>query len=96
MHASISLHSRVTPIKEQVSCDLSDEVVILNVATGQYFGLNPTGARIWQLLQEGRAVLEVRDLLLAEYADADSDRCTLDLLNLLAELADAGLVLVAE
>ena len=42
----------VKAAKEQVSCDLAGEAVILNLKSGQYFGLNEVGTRIWNLIQE--------------------------------------------
>ena len=32
---------------------IGDETVILDLAGGTYFGLDPVGARIWQLIEEG-------------------------------------------
>ena len=92
MDPTIALQSTLVAVKEQVSADLSGEVVILNMRNGEYFGLNSVGAAIWELLQEPRTIAEVRDLLLEMYPDADRDRCTQDLLNLATQLADAQLV----
>ena len=33
---------------------LGDETVILDLASGTYYGLDPVGARIWQLMAEGQ------------------------------------------
>jgi hypothetical protein len=90
---SISLQSRVSVAHDQISCDLSGEVVILHVGSGQYFGLNPVGARIWQLLGDGRTLVDVRDVLLGEY-DVDPDRCTSELLGVVADLVQADLARV--
>jgi hypothetical protein len=78
-------------VKEQVSANLEDEVVILHLKDGVYYGLNPLGARIWNLLQEARSVNQLRDILLQEYAVAPR-RLEEDLLRLLQELASRGLV----
>lgn len=93
MTTSITLHSNVTVTKEQVSCDLVGQAVVLNLTNGLYFELNSVGARIWELLQDGRTVLQVRDILLEEY-EVDAELCTADLLNILTDLADANLVRV--
>src|SRR5205809_128852 len=83
--------SRVVVTKDQVSCDLSGEVAILNLKSGVYYGLDAVGARIWQLIQEPRTVASIRTVLLSEY-EVDPDRCERDLLLLLHALADAGLL----
>jgi hypothetical protein len=77
--------------KDQISCYLTEETAILDVKLGIYYGLNPVGTRIWQLIQEPRTVYEVRDALLEEYEVAP-ERCERDVLALLQELASKGLI----
>ena len=91
----ISTSSVVIAAKDQVSSDLGEEVVILNLKKGVYYGLDEVGARIWDLIQEPRAVREIRDLLLDEY-DVEPERCERDLLALLEELAAEDLVEVGD
>jgi len=91
MESNLSNASRVVATKDQVSCDLSGEVAILNLKSGVYYGLDAVGARIWQLIQEPRTVASIRTVLLSEY-EVDPDRCERDLLLLLHALADAGLL----
>ena len=91
MSLSISSASVVSAVKDQVSCDLSGEAVILNLKDGVYYGLNTVGARIWGLLEEPRTVSELRAALLDEY-EVDPDVCEQQLTSLLAELAAHGLL----
>jgi hypothetical protein len=86
----ISTSSVVVAAKDQVSSDLGDEVVILNLTNGVYYGLGPIGARIWDLIQEPKAVNEIRDALWDEY-EVDIERCECDLLALLEELVAENL-----
>ena len=60
----ISEHSVVIASSEQVSCDLDGEAVILNLKDDVYYGLNPVGARIWNLIQEPKTVGKIKDVLL--------------------------------
>jgi hypothetical protein len=57
----------IVAIAEQASVDLDDEVAILNLKTGVYFGLNAVGAWIWNFIQQPRTVAEVRAALLDEF-----------------------------
>ena len=91
----ISTSSVVVAAQDQVSSDLGEEVVILQLRNGVYYGLDEVGARIWDLIQEPRAVNEIRDLLLDEY-DVEPERCERDLLALLEELVAEGLVEVGD
>lgn len=77
---------------EQVAADLAEEVVILSLKSGEYFGLNPVGAVIWSLIQKPTELEAVRDQLLREYPDVDPDRCTREMLALLDQMYKAELI----
>lgn len=77
--------------KDVVSRDLDGEVVILNLRTGIYFGLDPVGTRIWQLIVKRRSLREVLDSLLDEY-EVPARRCAADLLEFVARLEGHALV----
>lgn len=72
---------------------LEDEVVLLNLNTGLYFGLNRMGTRIWQLLhvEPSRSLREVVDILVDEYVTTER-RCTKELLALVALLEEKELL----
>jgi hypothetical protein len=91
MSLSISSRSIVAAVAHQASCDLSGEVVILNLKDGVYYGLNAVGARIWKLLEEPRSVGQIRDVLLCEY-DVDPAACEKQVASLLDDLARHGLI----
>lgn len=91
----ITLSSIVAVSPNQVSCDLAGEAAILNLKTGVYYGLDPVGARIWDLLGRPRRLAEVRDLILDEY-DVEPERCELDLVKLVEKMAAEGLVEVRD
>ena len=93
MDADLSIHSIVIATPEQVSCPLGEESAILNLKNTVYYGLNPVGARVWNLLQQARSVGELRDALLDEY-DVEAERCERDLLELLEKMRVEGLIQV--
>ena len=68
-----------------------DELVILNLAKGEYFALDALGARLWAGLQAGRSVEEIAADVVAEY-DVASDRALADLVALGEELVAQGLM----
>jgi Coenzyme PQQ synthesis protein D (PqqD) len=89
----ISRQSTVVAAKGQVSCDLVDEAVILDLHSAIYYGLNPVGARVWSLIQKPKAVGALLDTLLDEY-DVETERCETDLLALLEDLKSRELIVV--
>ena len=91
MEYTVSGRSVVVAAEGQVSCDLAEEVAILDVKSGIYYGLNAIGGRIWNLIQEPRMVNEVCQTLLEDY-EVEPERCERELLALLQELAANGLI----
>lgn len=83
--------ARVRVADEVVSRVLDGEAVILALKDGMYFGLDPVGTRIWELIGEGRDVRAILEALVGEY-DVDAAQCERDLLSLLGDLNDKGLI----
>ena len=73
---------------------VGDETVILDLASGTYFGLDPVGARIWQLMADGQTLAAICDTLLDEY-EVTRETLEGDILRLTAELSAKGLVSLA-
>ena len=83
--------TRVVAARDQVSVEVEGEAVILNLADGVYYGLDPVGARVWEMLDRPRSVGELRDAVVAEW-EVDAATAERDLLDLLDELSARGLV----
>ena len=91
-NAGLTISSQVVATTQQVSAELVDEVVILSLQTGEYYGLDPIAADIWSLIQEPRSVSEVRDALLARYEGVTAEECEQQVLALLEEMVKLELV----
>ncbi len=89
----VSLSNTVRIHEDAVFRDLDGEGVVLNLSSGVYFGLNEVGTRIWQLVDGLGTLSAVRDSLAREF-EVDPDVAGRDLLDLVAQLADRGLVRV--
>lgn len=86
--------SVISVTKEAVHCDLEEEVVILGLKDGVYYGLNPVGSFIWKLIQKPISVKEIKEAILKEY-EVDEKTCDNDLQELLDDLLDKGLIEVS-
>ena len=89
----MNLTDKVTIPEQVMARQVGEETVILDLASGTYFGLDPVGARIWQLLGEGRTLAEVCESMLAEY-EVSRDEIERDVNELLAALVDKSLIKV--
>ncbi len=92
--ASVTLDRVFAHSSDVLFQEVGGEAVLLDLASETYFGLNPVGTRIWQLIGEGAALQSIRDALVAEY-DAPPEQIESDLLTLTAQLSEAGLVKAA-
>ena len=81
----------VRAVRDQVSCNVENDAVILHVKQGRYYGLNEVGAVVWNRLQQPHSVGELRQIVMGEF-EVGAEQCAQDLDELLRELLDAGLV----
>lgn len=70
---------------------LDRESVLLNLDTEQYFGLDETGTRMWQLLTTLPNIDAAFQELLAEF-DVEPELLRSNLTELLGRLVDSGLL----
>ena len=79
---------------EVVARTVGDEAILLDLATGTYFTLNPVGAVVWRRLEAGDSIDEIVAAVLSEF-DAAESVVREDVRVLLEDLASNGLVLDA-
>lgn len=72
---------------------LDQESVLLNLETEQYFGLDETGTRMWQLVTTSPNIDAAYEALLAEY-EVPPEMLRENLTELLGHLIDHGLLQV--
>jgi hypothetical protein len=90
---SITLASDVRTSPDALIQLTGNEAIVLDIAGERYFGLNPIGVRLWQLLAECPVLEDAHRQLLDEY-DVSAAELERDLVAIVAQLADAGLVSV--
>ncbi len=79
-----------------ISRQIADEFLLIPVAhqlngENRLLVLNEVGARIWELIDRGRSVQEIEQLLLEEF-DATPEQLEEDLLRLLDQLQELGAI----
>lgn len=72
--------------------EVGDELVLLDLDGGVYYGLQDVAAQIWRSLTSGLSIPQTVDTLLDEY-EVDREQLEDDLARLIDELRDAGLIL---
>jgi hypothetical protein len=70
---------------------LGDELVILDLASGTYFGLDAIGARVWHFLETGDSLDALCSELIQEY-QVQQEIIRADINRLIEQLSVAGLI----
>ena len=89
------MDKRVSVAPNVLVRELQGESVLLDLDSEAYFGLDEIGTGMWRALAASATLGEACDLLLAEY-DVEPQRLREDLEVFVRELAEAGLVDVAD
>ena len=78
--------------KEIVQSKIGEEVVMLDMESGFYFGLNSVASVIWGLLAEGICFDKLIDQLMAQF-DVERALCEADTLELLDQMLDKNIIM---
>jgi hypothetical protein len=81
----------VTVTPNTLSREVQGETVLLQLDSGEYFGLDEIGTRVWQLIVETGDLDRVQAALLDEY-DVDPTVLTADMARLVEELSARRLI----
>jgi hypothetical protein len=73
--------------------EVNEEVILLDTEGGFYFGLDPVGTRMWQLIQQHGSLRTVFDTILVEY-EVTPELLESDLLDLANRLVEKGLAVI--
>lgn len=85
------LNARWTISDQAIANRVGDQMVVLHLANGTYFGLDPIGALLWEGLTSGASPSAVCDKVLEQF-EVDRETAEHDLRTFLGELAESDLI----
>ena len=88
---SIDERTKLKTSRHVYAREFDGDLVLLDLGKGQYYGLDTIGARLWAGIGSGRTVADVAAELAPEY-EVDAEVVRADLLELLRDLVEKGLV----
>ena len=74
-----------------MSRPVGDETVLLDLASGMYFGLDGVGKRIWESVSGGKSLAETADAIVAEY-EVGEEQARSDVIDFAKRLVERGLL----
>jgi hypothetical protein len=75
-----------------VSREVAGEMVLLDLASGTYFGLNRVGCRVWERLSESACSIRQLSQLIESEFDAPYEQIEHDILELTRTLSEKALI----
>jgi hypothetical protein len=86
----------IRPSRDIAARMMAGEMVVMSVRDSKVFSLNPTASRIWSAADGSTPLREiVASAVLAEF-EVDADTAYRDALELVEELAQEGILLLAD
>jgi len=89
----MNMKDRVEISPHVMTQGIAEELVLLDLQGEAYFGLDPVGTRMWNLLAEGGSLKEVVDTMATEYEVSEA-QLESDLIDLVIRLKGEGIVSV--
>lgn len=77
-----------------IAAGIDDDLVMMSVEQGQYYGITGVGSHVWELLADPISIERIIQSICHEY-DIDEATCSADLIAFIEELMRMGLVLAA-
>ena len=87
----MNLNQKVSFADTVFAQEVDGEMVLLDMESENYFGLDEVGTAIWQAMQEHGTLQEVFDDLLQQY-DVEAEVLEHDLSDFIGKLVESGLV----
>ena len=87
----MDLNQKVTFAETVFAQEVDGEMVLLDMNSEEYFGLDSVGTDIWQAIEEKRRLKNVLEVLLTQY-DVEEEVLKSDLIAFVEKLQERGFV----
>lgn len=94
MKTFINMQSTIARANNLLATDLDDEMILMSIENGSYYGMEKTARRIWELIESPQTVSSLIDILSQEFSVAP-DVCKSDTIAYLQDLCEEGLLVVS-
>ena len=91
MAEQLTLNTFVKRADHQIGAEVDEEVVLMNLNRGYYYGLGEVGTVIWRLLEQPCSIGELCDRLQSDF-EVDRITCENDVIEFIDKTLDEGLV----
>ncbi len=75
-----------------ISSGFGDEMMLMNLETGDYIGLNTVSADIWRQAEKQTTAQQIIDYLLQQY-DVEETVCKTEVITVMQQMLEKGLLI---
>lgn len=87
----MDLNQKITFSSTVFAQEIDGEMVLLDMNSENYFGLDEVGTDIWQAMEEKKVIQDIYETLLEEY-DVEEEVLKKDIVNFIEQLEASGLI----
>jgi len=87
----MNLDTKLTVPPQVMSRLVGDETVLLDLASGIYFGLDGVGMKIWEAVTDGKTLAQAVAIIVDEY-EVEETQAQADVLEFANDLVERGLL----
>jgi len=87
----MNLNTRVSIPNTIFSQEVDDETIILDSNIQEYFNFSGVGKIIWDLLDEGKNLIEIHEYISSEF-EVEEETLTTDIINFITLLKEKNLI----
>ena len=87
----MNLDTRLSIPPQVMSRLVGDETVLLDLASGIYFGLDGVGKRIWETVEDGQSLAQTVAVITAEF-EVEEAQAKADVIEFASDLVERGLL----
>ena len=83
--------TKISRVGDTAFTKLDDQVVMMDVESGNYYGLNPVASRIWELTENPTTISEICQTLEREF-DVTLEMCQKETIDFLEKLLEFKII----
>jgi hypothetical protein len=92
---TMDLQTTVARNEDIIFSNMDDETVMMSIEKGEYYGINPVGRRIWELLETPVTVAGICEVLGNEY-NVSPEQCRNEVLAFLTQMSEKDIIKVMD
>lgn len=68
------------------------ELILMQMTTGKFYGLDRLGSEVWTMLEEGLTIVQMTEFISGSYSGVEKEQIERDVNDLIVLLIDARLI----